>query len=216
MLLDKQIIRLTSLGSAQLYLCNARLTIQELILSRSSNSSIDQPSGFPNPRKLQDLDAILTTIESWIIQLNDLPIIDWVGVTVDSFAQYTHCLVVAFKLTTLAEPGWQPDEVRRRADVLSILDRSAALVECVPAATGIVDADGPRKGIFTKTTDLIRRMKALFQTELDFQLQPENLRFDLHNDSHDGTPRFEDPPVILDEEILSLLEEPWLADILRS
>lgn len=75
---------------------------------------------------------------------------DWVGVNVDIFAQFTHCLVVLFKLTVLEEPGWDVAEVKRRANVLRIRDHYRDKIELVPQAIELVDAPGSRCGLFSK------------------------------------------------------------------
>lgn len=75
-------------------------------------------------------------------------------------------IVVHFKLSILDEPGWDVQEVRRRADVFENIDRACENVERVPAILGMVDADGPRCGLFFKMTTILREVKALFLAEM--------------------------------------------------
>lgn len=143
-----------------------------------------------------------------------MPLIDWVGITVDIFAQFTQALVALFKITTLQEHGWDLAEVRRRADVFSILDSSSDSVNRVPAALGMVDAEGPRSGLFFKTSYLLRAIKTLFLTEMPQALRPDSLQSqigagdgsNLHGDAEDAQPS--------DRFLCNLVHEPWLPDIL--
>lgn len=140
-----------------------------------------------------------------------MPLIDWVGISVDVFAQFTHCLVALFKLTTLDEPGWNLEDVRKRVDVFEILDRACETIDYVPVVLGMVDAEGPRSGLFFKTTYLLRAIKALFLAEMPPDKVPDSLR--LSNGAADGVADFMGGPPITDDFLASLAGEPWLSDI---
>ncbi|KAI3323024.1 hypothetical protein HD806DRAFT_535520 [Xylariaceae sp. AK1471] len=197
---------------AQFYLYSAKLTIQASLLSRPSAQDHSSLARF---RKLQDLDSTLTTIERWLAVFFEMPLFNWVGITVDIFAQFTHCLVVLFKLTTLNETGWDLAEVRRRADVFEVLDRASEAIDRVPATLGIVDVDGPRKGLFFKTPYLLRTIKALFLAQMAPEPQPDAWQSPQNNVSGDlnGAGGSLDS-LIPDEVLMGLWDEPWLSDIL--
>jgi hypothetical protein len=142
-----------------------------------------------------------------------MPTIDWVGINVDIFAQFTHCLVVLFKLTTLIETGWDLGEVRRRADVFHIIDHSCETIDRVPATLGIVDADGPRRGLFFKTTYLLRAIKTLFLAEMPPDLRQNDLQSP-DNGGSSTTTDFVGEVSFPDDFLLTLSDEPWLSDIL--
>ncbi|KAK3379003.1 hypothetical protein B0T24DRAFT_144101 [Lasiosphaeria ovina] len=178
----------------QLYLFNTDITIQERYIRNSTTAKAARGSssgaaagggdhsGMAQLRRVQELDATLTSIERWLAAFSGLSMEEWLGVTVDVFAQMMHTVVVLFKLTTLADDGdgdgegddntdslaasgWDGDAVRRRADMHEILDTWLRRVERIPAALGLVDADGPRRGLFFKTPFLLRAVKALFVAE---------------------------------------------------
>lgn len=86
----------------------------------------------------------------------------WPGVTVDTFYLFTHSLVVLFRLTTHEESGWDRGEFCRRADVFDILDLVCEKMDRVPVELEVIDADGPRSGLFFKTTYLLRAIKSPF------------------------------------------------------
>lgn len=96
----------------------------------------------------------------------EMPLTDCVGVSVDNFTQFMGCLIVLFKLQVLDEPGWDVVEVKKRLDVYEVLDKFCDIIDQVGQAVGMVDADGPRSGLFFKTTYLLRAVKALFAEEM--------------------------------------------------
>lgn len=116
-----------------------------------------------------------------------------------------------FKLATLDEPGWDLEEVRRRADVFAILDRFYEFTEGVPAALGIVDAEGPRKGLFFKVKDVIRAIKALFLAELPPNApQGAAAAFPTPDSGADGNemsgaPEFALDPSLMDDALLNMM-----------
>lgn len=194
---------------AQLYSHDTELTIQESMLRRPRAQ--DQASGLSSIQRIRDLDTVLTCIERWQAVSIEMAPGDWIGISVDGFTQFTHCLVVLFKLTMLEEPGWDVDEVRKRADVFGILDHTCEVVHRVPAAVGMVDADGPRNGLFFKVTYFLRAIKALFLSELPPTIQVDSSR---GNSSDPADPMAD--VAISDDFILNLADEPWFSDIMGS
>lgn len=144
----------------------------------------------------------------------DMPLIYWTGVSMDTFSQLTHSLVVLFRLTTHNEPGWDQDEVRRRADVLSILDQACDTIDQIPPTLGIVDADGPRSGLFFKTTYLFRAIKTLFMREMKPKASEGQMSFSVPVSTVDASMDAAGEPALVDDFIMNLSNEPWLADLL--
>lgn len=169
-------------------------------------------SDFMQVQRLQAIDATLDTIESWLATFFDMPLFSWIGMSVDVFAQFTHCLVVLFKLTTLKRHNWDSDEVMRRANVFEVLDRAAETVDQVPVTLGIIDAKGPRRGLLFKTSHLFRAIKALFLTEIGPQKTQEEQQS--LSTAQDGSVEYGDDEYLSDEFLKGLWEEPWFSDIL--
>lgn len=180
--------------------------------SALNGSTITDQTGISHFRRVQELNSILTTVESWLAVFYEMPLDDWVGMNVDIFAQFTHLLVVLFKLTTLQEPDWDLEEVRMRADLFDIIDRSCDMLQGLPLAVGITDADGPRRGLFFKSTDLLKTIKALFLAEMPSSMHPIL-------PSHDNVGEYSSADdlggdsLISDDFMLNLANEPWLFDI---
>ncbi|OAQ92095.1 Zn2/Cys6 DNA-binding protein [Purpureocillium lilacinum] len=175
--------------AVQFYLSHTEITIREALAARPRTESADSLMQF---RRLEDLELLMGSAERWLDAFTHMPLADWVGVNVDVFAQFTHTLVVVLRLNTVSEPGWDLQESCRRADVLEILDRACDTIDRVPPAIGMVDAKGPRSGLFFKTTYLLKAIKSLFVAEMG---------------PKDGVS-------ILDDFLMNLENEPWLSDIL--
>ncbi|KAI1780619.1 hypothetical protein F4818DRAFT_396279 [Hypoxylon cercidicola] len=201
----------TQFGSdrhTQFYLNYTEIKIRESLFGKPK---VPDQTCLSNFHRLQDLDSALRAIENWLAIFFAWPVHDCIGVNVDIFSQFSQCLVVLFKLATLDEPGWDLEEVRRRADVFAILDRFCEFTESVPAALGIVDADGPRRGLFFKVGHLIRAIKALFLAELP-QNAPQGAavafptpKSGAEGNEMNGTPEIELEPWLMDDVLLNMM-----------
>ncbi|KAI0123777.1 hypothetical protein BJ170DRAFT_598978 [Xylariales sp. AK1849] len=189
------------------------LTIQESLLNQPRAQT---QTGLSHIRRLQDLDSVLTSVERWLTVFFEMNLNDWVGVNVDNFTQFTHCLVVLFKLTLLDERGWDLEEVKRRADVFDILDRSCEIADRVPGALGMVDADGPRRGLFFKITHIFQAIKALFLAEMARQRPTGTLQTPAGTGGSGNAAQFVGEASVPDDLFLNLSDEPWLSDIFDS
>ncbi|KAK7959619.1 uncharacterized protein PG986_004473 [Apiospora aurea] len=168
-------------------------------------------------QRLQDLDSLLNCAASWLVAWLEMPVVDWLGITVDTFAQFTHCIIVLFKLTILNEPGWDAEEVRRRIDVFATLDRCCEIVESVPTAVGMIDIEGgSRRGLFFKTSHLSRAIKALIMAEMTpdaLASTTDTVQTPPHSDATKEYNRFrgvdfEQELLIHDDAMLNLSGEP--------
>ena len=158
----------------------------------------------------------MSCAERFIAVFSSAPPLDWVGINVDSFTQFTHCLVVLFKLTTLNEPDWDVAEVTRRADVFGILDEFCVKATQVPEMAGITDTDGLNRGIFTKTPALLKTIKALMMSEME---PPPVVPIPEQNSGQGGDDGFlagfTNESDASYDFLESLRHEPWLSDIME-
>lgn len=141
---------------------------------------------------------------------NNLALPDWVGISVDSFTQLTHCLVVLFKLNTLNEPGWDLAEARKRADVIQILDCYSERAECALKMTEIVENDRLNRGVLNKALHFFKVVKMLMWTEMTENMPHLNLEKDINEvfTSSAGD------TMITDSFIRSLEQDSWLVDLI--
>lgn len=140
-----------------------------------------------------------------------MPLSDLAGINVEFCTQFLHCLALLFKLTIHNEPGWDMEQVRKRVDVMSVLDRSCEVLGEVAMAMGIVDAPGPRMGLLFRTAGLLRAVKTLFMAEMQARWPQngtqEQAAEDLMNSQGLG---------FSDELFQGLSEETWLTDLFDS
>jgi hypothetical protein len=47
-------------------------------------------------RRLDGLDSLLTAIERWYEEFYQVPLVDWIGVSFEVFAQFWNCLTLLF------------------------------------------------------------------------------------------------------------------------
>lgn len=160
---------------------------------------------------------MLDSVERWLSLFMNMPLVYWTGVSMDTFTQLTHSLVVLFRLTTLDEPGWNRDEVRKRADVFDILDRACDQIDRIPGELGLIDASGQRSGLFFKTNYLFRAIKLLFLREakakgIDVEQCVSTAGQGIEAGSVPQLPEY--ASTTIDDFIMDLSNEPWLADLL--
>ncbi|KAK4182418.1 hypothetical protein QBC35DRAFT_510013 [Podospora australis] len=231
---------------AQLYILSTQITVYSSLLashpyaSQTERSRGVDPTCLAYTRHLQSLETTLNTAEKMVTLFFEPSPPDsiptwWPAISVDVFAKLTHCMVIILKLTMLInEPGWDVQEVKRRADVFALLDQAASIVDRTPAALGMVDAThGDRHSLFFKAGHLFRAIKLLFNREVQGQQQQANGNgmvsyggsssgkvmggVDASNSemgayqNNAGDMNF----VALDDDFLNELgNEPWMADLL--
>jgi hypothetical protein len=140
-----------------------------------------------------------------------VPLVDWIGTTFSIFAQFSHCIILLFKLTTLEEPGWDTNEVKKRADLLNILEGLAQRLDSIPRLLGLVDAVGTgESGLFFKSSRLIRGIRASFLAEM----APTPLQTDVQPNGNPDTAEFIGESLVPDDIAMHLADDPWLTDIL--
>ncbi|KAI2617419.1 hypothetical protein GGR54DRAFT_641069 [Hypoxylon sp. NC1633] len=199
-------------SSTQLYLHHTELKVHESLVGKPR--PLDQ-AGLSRFQRLQDLESVLSSAERWVADIFGMPSHEWIGITVDVFAQFSQCMVILFKLATLDEPGWDLENVRRRADVFQILDRAYEIIDSGTAILGIVDTDGPQGSLpclFSKTTYLIRAVKALFLAEMPPNMMPPAASFPTPDSGGGGNDtggafEFTEDAMLGDEFFLNMMHE---------
>jgi hypothetical protein len=140
------------------------IVVKEALLKRPK---VRDQTGLSDLQRLDGLDSILTAIERWIEVFFDVPLIDWIGTTYAILAQFSHCIILLFKLTSLEDSDWDRTDVMKRANLLDILERLAQRFDSIPPLLGLVDSHVPEDtGIFFKSSRLIRALKNTFLAEL--------------------------------------------------
>ena len=193
-----------------LYLYSTEITIKETLLN---SPRVQDQTGLSQLQRLEGLNSILTAIERWFEVFYEMPLTDWIGVTCVIFSQLGHCIMLLFKLTTLDEPGWDTDEVKKRADLVDMLERIAIRFDDIPSALGVADADSTGEtGLFFKSSRLIRGLRALFLAELG----TTSLQTNVQSNGSSVMAEFTGVSSVADDLAMNFADDPWLADIFES
>lgn len=193
-----------------LYIYGTEIIIKGALLNRTK---VQDQTDLPDPMRLEGLNSVLTAIERWFEVFNELPFVDTIGITCNIFIQFWRCIMLLFKLTTLEEPGWDKEVVRKRVDFVNMLERFAQRLDRIPAIIGMMDADGINKnGVFFKSALLLRSAKALFLAELTASLP----QMDTEPRDNPGPEESVGGFSVPDDIVMNLASYPWMADILMS
>jgi hypothetical protein len=179
-------LQLNSIGSALLCIYGMEIIVKEALLKRPK---IRDQTGLSDLQRLEGLNSILGAIERWIEVFFDVPLIDWIGTTYAILAQFSHCTILLFKLTSLDEAYWDRANVMNRANLLEILERLAQRLDSIPPLLGLVDSDNPdQTGIFFKSSHMIRALKTTFSTGLAQNASQKDVHpnFDLDTPNYTG------------------------------
>jgi len=172
--------------SALLCIYGMEVVVKEALLKRAK---VRDQTGLSDLQRLEGLDSILRAIERWIEVFFDVPLVDWIGTTYAILAQFSHCAILLFKLTSLDEPYWDRAVVMDRANLLDILERLAQRLDSIPPLLGLVDSNDPEEtGIFFKSSRLIRVLKATFSAGLGQNPSQKDVQpnFDLETPEYTG------------------------------
>ncbi|KAI1327773.1 hypothetical protein F5Y16DRAFT_370892 [Xylariaceae sp. FL0255] len=198
-------------ATTQLYLKGTELIVRDFKLRGYHQQDKRDHTQF---QRIQDLDTALSLAEQWIDTWIGMSVSELMGTTVDVFTHFLHSLVVLFKLTTLDEPGWDVEAVKRRADIFEIIDRVCGVITDAVRELGLVKATGPRHGLYFKTTYLFQAMKALFLAGMAPEMRPDPkdpVMDDIAFPDFNGV--FDDPNWMSNDFIMGLANEPWISDI---
>jgi hypothetical protein len=201
------ILKLNPTGSALLWMYGMEVVVKEALLKRPK---VRDQTGLSDLQRLEGLDSILTAIERWVEVFFDVPLIDWIGTTYATLAQFSHCIILLFKLTSLDEPDWERADVTKRANLLDILERLARRLESIPPLLGLVDSSVPEdSGIFFKSSRLIRVLKTTFSAEL--AQYPVQMEFEPTLDLE--SPELVREPFVQEDFEMLIADDPWWREL---
>ncbi|KAL8329814.1 hypothetical protein RB597_005209 [Gaeumannomyces tritici] len=190
---------------AQVWRCNKRyllhveLAIKGLCLDRPGGRQSWQPAGNAgvpsNIRRARELEAVLEACEQWMAAFQTAADpLGWIAdVDLNGYVQMTHCLVQLFRLHTLPDdkchgdgdgdggPGLDLADIRRRADVFKVIDTLCDEMDKIPGAYEMVDAPGPRRGLFFKAAAHLRIIKGMMLSQL-----PEHMKRQREQEQRSG------------------------------
>jgi hypothetical protein len=164
------------------------------IVSKESLLYKSKIQGQTDLRRLEGLDSLLTAIERWLEVFHELPLVDWIGVPFSIWTQFSQCLTILFRLSILNERGWDTAEVRKRANVLDIIEDLAKSSERLAELVDL--ADTGENSVFFKAPPLLRGLRAKFAAEMTLQT----------GDSHSTVE-------VSDDFATCFADDPWLMEM---
>lgn len=184
------------------------IIIQETILHKPR---FPNQTGLPDLQRLAGLDSLLTAIERFFAAFHATPNSEWIGTPFGTFTHYGHCTILLFKLTTLEEPGWDTNDVKKRADLLEILERLAARLDTIPEEIGLVNTpENEEPGLFFKGPRLIRGMRASFAAELN---SANLMQTDVNAPENPRTAELLNNVPDSDDMLMLLADDPFIAEM---
>ena len=184
---------------------SAEIIVREASVKRPKSQD---EAGAVDLQRLEELDSLLTTVERWLEARSKISAFDSLGITFTISSQLAHSVIVLFRLSTLDEPGWDKQEVRKRADLYDVLERTAQAYESLIRVHGMVDDTGTgESGMLFKAPFLIRGMKANFRAEM----APES-DFSASSGDHIVGPFGE--PLLMDDTMIYLPDDPLFTELM--
>lgn len=121
--------------------------------------------GVPDLTRIDSMYSCLRAVRSWYEIWFSIPLIDIPGLPFSIYTQLSQTQVALHRLTTSDDPAWDKELLRNTADLLVILDRSAARFEEV----GRVYPQEPGEDcqtIWSKAVKILRNIKATWEPTL--------------------------------------------------
>ena len=193
---------------------NAHFYNTELAINEVALSQTPIVSNHPNFEQLECLYACVVSIKSWFDVFFKIPPAAYVGFPFSIFSQLVRCLVALYRLSTLADPAWNKDGVRRTADLLPIMDHLIGNMERASTQAGYSDN---RKGtdtedVFSRTAKAFRSMRSGWEARLRPVSGPV-----ISIDTPIGSlPNHNDDMALSDQFPVDLSNDDWMMDFLMA
>ncbi|KAH8595671.1 hypothetical protein B0O99DRAFT_686658 [Bisporella sp. PMI_857] len=144
----------------------AHLYSTNLAINKTALSTLPIITKNSSFQQLECLYSCLDSIKSWFDVFFRIPPGDYIGFPFSIFSQLSHCLITLYKLSSLDDPSWPKAEVRKTADILSILDMAINNLAQVSSLAGL-DRSNFGEDIFTRTAMRFRSIRVGWEATLD-------------------------------------------------
>ena len=116
-----------------------------------------------------------------------------------------HCLVTLYRLSTLDDPAWDKDGVRKTADLLLILDQVINNMEQVATLAGLDNTDSSDGDVFSRTAKRLGSIRLQWEAKL----RPEDLLVSTTSDPPNADEMFPSEALALNFQ-----DNDWMMDYL--
>ncbi|EJT79951.1 hypothetical protein GGTG_05033 [Gaeumannomyces tritici R3-111a-1] len=140
--------------------------------------NVDMPDPNPsslaaNPQQLEYLHGCVDALERYFSRIFAMAAVFYHGFSFAMCTRMTHALVALFRLTVYDDPLWDRAALRRRLDVLAMIDGTTARVMDLKMSAGLDEgedgekaAEGAMPTIFLKSWTFLERMRAGWEVEI--------------------------------------------------
>lgn len=135
----------------------------EFTIHQISLSKAPIMSNSPSFQRLESLYSCLNSAKATIDIFLNIETAEFVGTPFTVFAQFGHCLIALYKLSTLEDPAWDKTMVRNTADVLLILDQ---VIDKMRQAAELTDGCRDEEHMFIKGTILMHSLRQKWEATL--------------------------------------------------
>lgn len=144
----------------------AHLNYTSLTISETAFSPLPIVTKNSNFQQLECLYSCLDSVKSWFDVFFTIPPADYIGFPFSIFSQLSKCLITLYKLSSLDDPSWPKAEVRKMADVLTILDM---VIHNLAQASTVAAFDSSDMGedIFNRTAKRFKSIRVGWEAKLN-------------------------------------------------
>lgn len=136
-----------------------------------SDSAISKPSvswNEPDMRRFEIYQSCLLSIQAFLDTLFATPVALLESLPFTSYPQIVHVVKALHKITTIQDPAWDRNAVRKSIDLILTCDKVIATLEYLKASATLASKDGSEDETYNWGLLIFRKQKEAWQNELDF------------------------------------------------
>ncbi|XDG09293.1 hypothetical protein ABKA04_008908 [Annulohypoxylon sp. FPYF3050] len=140
----------------------------ELLISDSAISKPSVPWNEPDMRRFEVYQSCLLSIQAFLDTLFAAPVALLESLPFTSYPQIVHVVKALHKITTIQDPAWDRNAVRKSIDLILTCDKVIATLEYLKASATLASKDGSEDETYNWGLLIFRKQKEAWQNELDF------------------------------------------------
>ena len=187
---------------------NVEMGINRLGLSKSDpNSTFDELG----TERVAMLHSCVQAVKNFLDAYLEIPVLDYAGIPVTVYAQFTHAIGTVHLLSTFECPGWDPSDVVSFVDIRKVLAKKASNFAMVKSTLGYDKHTSEGLDEFSAVVSRFTALKNWVESSLP-TVQPvaaaleEDDSYNMHKESHGF-----DTAYYMD--YLESLDNAWISDM---
>ncbi|KAI1775072.1 hypothetical protein F4818DRAFT_452007 [Hypoxylon cercidicola] len=138
----------------------------ELLINEAAISKPATPWHEPDLRRFEVYQNCLVSIKAFLDTFFSTPITMYGSMAFTSYPQLVRVMRCLHRITTIQDPAWDRDAVRRSVDLIPTCDKIIATFEYLKAASTLVSPDAGEDESHNWGLGVFRKMRATWQNEL--------------------------------------------------